>query len=956
MPTSLKDTLNLPATNFPMKADLAQREPARLKHWYDADLYHKALEKNENGGTFILHDGPPYANGDIHCGHALNKTLKDIITRYKTMRGFKSPYIPGWDCHGLPIEQQILKKVGGKIFEMEPVALRKMCAEYAQSYVDRQREEFKRLGILGDWDKPYVTFDKHFEVGILSCLLDLVKKGLITKGWKAVHWDPVFRTALAEAEIEYHPHESPSIYVKFPLIDWKKYEPLKDLDVANVSFVIWTTTPWTIPANLGVCVHPDFDYVALKVGREAYIVAEELMGKFVEDCQIGEEIFKSMDCDCGVLTVHLDIIKEDSRVKRNVVARFKAGCFDRALCKHPIFDDRTSLVMLANHVTLEQGTGCVHTAPGHGADDFAIGQQYGLPVFVPVDAKGCYTADYPEMQGVFVFDANEPVVEVLRKKDLLMGHKVITHDYPFSWRSKKPIIFRATAQWFMKLEEGGVRERALDIIDNEVKWIPSWGHDRIRGMVERRPEWCISRQRFWGVPIPAIRSKKTGDSILDARLIEKFISVVAEKGTDAWYDMPLAAYFPEGFIYEKTGEHTPDDFEKETDTLDVWFDSGSTHVACLENDPRVHSPADMYLEGSDQHRGWFQSSLLTSVGIRNRAPFKTVLTHGFILDGQGRAMSKSMGNTIDPLELVKKYGADIVRLWVGSLDYTNDCAISTEIMDNTARSYRDIRNTLRYQLGNLYDFDPAQDIVAPEKLCPLDKWALQETAKLVEKVTEAYENYQFHVACNAIVQYVTVTLSAQYHDILKDRLYTYGKKWIERRSAQTVLYHSLNTLIRLLAPVLVFTTDEALAYLKGNADFADGIFADLESWPTVDPSWKSAEADKIARLLADVRPLVNDKLEALRRDKVIGKSVDAAITISGEGDIMDIMKGIAKEWLAELFIVSAVELSPASGPLTVSAIHAPGERCPRSLRWVTDLVDTPYGKVSVRDAKALPAC
>jgi isoleucyl-tRNA synthetase len=912
-----------------MKAGLAEREPERLRRWQEADLYHKALKKNEAGKTFILHDGPPYANGDIHCGHALNKTLKDIILRYKTMRGYKTPYIPGWDCHGLPIEQQILKKIGGKIFEMPPAELRKMCADYAQSYVDRQRGEFKRLGILADWDKPYVTYDKHFEVGILSCLLDLVKKGLITKGYKAVHWDPVFRTALAEAEIEYHPQETPSIYVKFPLIDWKKYEPLKNLNVADISFVIWTTTPWTMPANLGVCVHPDFDYVAYKKDGEAYIVAEGLLKEFKEACSM----------DGG-----------------EVIATFKAGCFDRALCKHPIFDNKTSLVMLGSHVTLEQGTGCVHTAPGHGADDFEIGKQYGLPVFVPVDAKGCYTADYPEMQGTFVFDANEPIVELLRKKGLLMGYKKITHDYPFSWRSKKPIIFRATAQWFMKLEEGGVRARALDIIDHEVKWIPSWGHDRIRGMVERRPEWCISRQRFWGVPIPAIRSKKTGDSILDARIVETFIKVVAERGTNAWYDMPLSAYFPQGFVYEKTGENKPEDFEKETDTLDVWFDSGSTHIACLENDPRVHSPADLYLEGSDQHRGWFQSSLLTSVGTRNRAPFKTVLTHGFILDGQGRAMSKSMGNTIDPLELVKKYGADIVRLWVGSLDYTNDCAMSNEIMDNTARSYRDIRNALRYQLGNLHDFDPSKDLVAPAELCPLDKWALQETAKLIEKVTEAYENYQFHIAFNALTQYITVTLSAQYHDILKDRLYTYGKDWKERRSAQTVLYYSFNTLVRLLAPVLVFTTDEALAYLKADKDYADGIFADLESWPVADPSWKSADADKVARLLAEVRPLVNDKLEALRRDKVIGKSVDAAITISGSGELMDILKSIAPEWLAELFIVSAIELKPGKDAITVEAAHATGERCPRSLRWVPQLVDTPYGKVSPRDAKVLESC
>jgi isoleucyl-tRNA synthetase len=926
MSKSLKDTLNLPTTNFPMKAGLAEREPARLARWTDADLYHAALKKNEAGETFILHDGPPYANGDIHMGHALNKTLKDFILRYKTMRGFKAPYIPGWDCHGLPIEQQILRKIGGKIFEMPPAELRRMCAEYAQSYVDKQREQFKRLGILGDWDKPYVTFDKKFEVGILSCLLDLVKKGLVAKGWKAVHWDPVFRTALAEAEIEYHQHESPSIFVKFPLVDWKGFEQFKGLDVAELSLVIWTTTPWTMPANLGVCLHPDYDYVALKVGGEAFIVAAGLLEAFKAGCKI----------DGG-----------------EILATFKAGFLDRALCKHPIFEGRTSLVMMGGHVTLEQGTGCVHTAPGHGADDFAIGRQYGLPVFVPVDDKGCFTADYPEMQGEFVFDANPRIVETLASKGLLLGHKVITHDYPFSWRSKKPIIFRATAQWFMKLEEGGVRERALKAIDQEVQWIPAWGHDRIRGMVERRPEWCISRQRFWGVPIPAIRSKKTGESILDERIIAAFIKVVAEKGTDAWYSEPLANYFPTGFVYEKTGENSPDDFEKETDTLDVWFDSGSTHIACLEQDERVHSPADLYLEGSDQHRGWFQSSLLTSVGARDRAPYKAVLTHGFILDGQGRAMSKSAGNVISPLDLIAKYGADIVRLWVSTLDYTNDCAVSAEIMESAARAYRDIRNTLRFQLGNLCDFDPAKDLVASADLCPLDKWALQETAKLIEKVTEAYDNYQFHVALNAIVQYTTVTLSAQYHDILKDRLYTYGKDWKERRSAQTVLHHSFETLTRLLAPVLVFTTDEALAFRRTDSEYADGVFAGLQGWPLADPAWKSAEADAIARVLGEVRPLVNEKLEVLRRDKVIGKSVDAAVKISGKGPLMDVLRGIPEQWLAELLIVSAVELAPDEGELRVDAAHAPGERCPRSLRWVTTLVETPFGKVSQRDALAL---
>jgi len=907
-----------------MKAGLAQREPERLQRWQEIDVYQASLKKNEGGKTFILHDGPPYANGDIHMGHALNKTLKDIILRYKTMRGFKTPYVPGWDCHGLPIEQQILKRIGGKIFEMEPTELRQMCAEYAQGYVDRQREQFKRLGILADWDKPYVTYDKTFETGIISCLLALVKKGLIVKGHKAVHWDPVFRTALAEAEIEYHEHSSPSIYVKFPLIDWRNYGPLTALDVTDVSFVIWTTTPWTMPANLGVCLNPKLDYVALKVGTEAYIVAAGLVDAFKADCKIEEA---------------------------EIIATFKAEGFDRALCKHPIFEDKTSLVMMGTHVTLDQGTGCVHTAPGHGVDDFMVGKAYGLPVFVPVDAKGCFTEEYPEMQGEFVFKANDKIVEKLSASGLLLAHKIITHEYPFSWRSKKPIIFRATEQWFMRLEDG-VREKALEAIDNDVKWIPDWGHDRIRNMVERRPEWCISRQRVWGVPIPSIRSKKTGESILDAGLMEKFISIVAEKGTDVWYTEPLSTFLPEGFVYEPTGECSPDDFEKESDTLDVWFDSGSSHIACLELDPRVSAPADLYLEGSDQHRGWFQSSLLTSIGTRDRAPYKTVITHGFILDGEGRAMSKSMGNTSSPLDLIDKFGADVVRLWTSSLDFTNDVSISEEILGNTARAYRDIRNALRFQLGNLYDFDASKDIVAPEDLCPLDKWALQETALLIERVTKCYENYEFHKAYSAITQYCTVTLSALYHDILKDRLYTYGPDWKERRSAQSVLHYSFDTLTRLLAPVLSFTCDEAIAYRKTDTDFAEDTCANLQDWPTVPANWKSSDADSVTRLLNEVRPLINEKLEVLRRDKVIGKSVEASVRISGEGELMNMLQA-NKEWLAELFIVSNVHLEPSSGNLTVNAERAGGERCPRSLRWVPELVETAYGKVSPRDALAL---
>lgn len=924
MSNSLKDTLNLPKTSFPMRASLASREPERLKRWADVDVYQKALEKNADGDLFILADGPPYANGNIHMGHALNKILKDLVIRYKTMRGYRAPYVPGWDCHGLPIEQQILKEIGGKIFEMEPIELRRKCADYAQKYVDIQREQFKRLEILGDWDRPYCTFNKDYEEGILKCLLELVRRDLVVRGHKAVHWDPVFRTALAEAEIEYHEHESPSIYVKFPLREWSSFGELKGVSAEKVSLVIWTTTPWTMPANLGVTLHPAFDYVALLHNGEAYIVAEGL-----------SESFKSA---CGL---------EDAQV----VARFKAGGFDRAECDHPIFPDKSSLVMLGEHVTLEQGTGCVHTAPGHGADDFQIGKEYGLPVFVPVDDRGCFTADFPEMEGAFVFKANPRIVELLDGKGLLLGHRMIKHDYPYSWRSKKPIIFRATEQWFMQLTEEGVRAKALEAIDHSVKWIPAWGRDRIRGMVERRPEWCLSRQRSWGVPIPSIRSRKSGDSILDARVIERVIEVVAEKGTDAWFTEPLSTFFPEGFVYDKTGESSPEDFEKEFDILDVWFDSGASHIASLEQDDRLRSPADLYLEGSDQHRGWFQAALLTSIGARDRAPFKAVLTHGFILDAQGRAMSKSMGNVISPLELIKTYGADILRLWVNSLDYTDDVSVGTEIMENVARAYRDIRNALRFQLGNLHDFDYERNGVSVSDMLPLDKWALAETAQLIERVTDAYERYEFHRAYGYITQYVTVTLSSLYHDILKDRLYTFGADWIERRSAQTVLYHSFDALTRLLAPVLCFTCDEARSFMRTDQEFSEPHIQ-LESWPVAPAEWKTPQAEDVERLLREVRPLVNEQLEALRRDKVIGKSIDAAVTLTGGGELMELLQNYEAN-LPELFIVSMVELRPGDGPVTASARHAPGERCPRSLRWVPELVETSFGRVSPRDAEAL---
>ncbi len=928
MADDYKDTLNLPKTKFPMRANLGAREPERIAHWEKEGLYSAIQKKNAEGDTFILHDGPPYANGDIHLGHALNKILKDIVLRYKSMRGFRTPYIPGWDCHGLPIEQQILKKVGSKIHEMEPSKIRQLCHDYAAKYINLQRDQFTRLGILGEWEKPYTTFDPVYEYGILSVLRDLVARGLVQKGFKCVHWDTVFRTALAEAEIEYHPRESDSIYVRFPLSNTKDYPSLKNLE--NVSLVIWTTTPWTLPANLGVCLHPKLDYVALEHAGQVSIVAKGLMESFLKNCKI-----------------------DDAKV----VATFLASELERGICAHPIFPDRESLIMLADHVNLEQGTGCVHTAPGHGHDDFEIGKKYGLPVIVPVDNRGRFTDEYPEMEGKDVFDANPEIIKKLEETGILIAADKVTHDYPHSWRSKKPIIFRATEQWFIELEFKELRKKTIDSIDNSVKWIPSWGHNRIRSMVESRPDWCISRQRSWGVPIPAIRSKKSGESILDLRIIENFMELVGTKGTDVWFSQPLNQIIPDGYVYEPTGEDDPDDFEKEYDILDVWFDSGASHVACLEQDSRLSSPANLYLEGSDQHRGWFQAALLTSIGTRDRAPFKEVLTHGFILDSEGIAMSKSEGNVVSPQKLIKTIGADNLRLWIASEDYRNDIKISDEILKRIADTYRLIRNTLRFQISNLFDFDEAENAVVLSDLHPLDKWALHKTAELVNLVTAAYEAYEFHKVYQLCNKFCSVTLSATYHDILKDRLYTFGTDSKDRRSAQTVIKITFDTLKKLLAPILVFTTDEAHAYAQANEDFSPHSIH-LESWPLAPADWSyPTESQAVDKMFA-IRDGVNEKLESLRMNKEIGQSLDAVVLISGNQNNNDFqLLQEYENYLPELFIVSQVHLKSdeqKNGSLSISAHHAEGDRCPRCWRWLNELKATEdHGEICSRCVEAI---
>ncbi len=896
-----KHTLNLPRTDFPMQAKLPQREPEFLARWQAEGLYEQILADHAGDPIYCLHDGPPYANGDIHIGHALNKILKDLLIRYKTMTGHRAAYVPGWDCHGLPIEQKVLQKLGNKARTLDAVEIRRECHDYALRWVDIQREQFKRLGILGDWGHPYLTIQPEVEAGILSSFRDLVARGLVHKGFRPVYWDSEFQTALAEAEIEYEEHVSDSIYVKFPLLGAERVDSLRGLD--NVSLVIWTTTPWTLPANLGVCLHPDFEYVALAAGDQHYIVAKELVAAFTKACGIEGA---------------------------TVAAAVNPRQLDRMECRHPIFEGRTSLVMLAGHVTLDVGTGCVHTAPGHGADDFMIGRQYGLPVFVPVDGAGRFTADFPEMQGVKVFEANPKIVERLRDSGILLGHSKYSHQYPFSWRSHKPIIYRATEQWFMDLNSG-VRERALESIDRDVEWIPSWGRDRIYNMVQGRPDWCLSRQRSWGVPIPSIRSKTEGKSILDLGLIDRFIARVREEGTDCWFSRPLADFWPENFVYEPTGERDPEQFEKETEVLDVWFDSGSTHIAVLEQREGLRSPASMYLEGSDQHRGWFQASLLVAVGARDHVPFERVLTHGFVLDQKGEAMSKSKGNVISPQEIVDQLGADGLRLWVISEDYRSDVRISKDILKRIGEAYRRIRNTFKFLLSNLYDFDPAVNALPNDRLEEFDRWALHQLDELTVRIGQAYDRYEFHRIFHFVHNFCSVTLSSLYLDVTKDRLYCSAPDDPTRRSAQTACWQILDVLVRLVAPVLVFTADE----VWGFGCLGPEPNVHRARFPRSEPFRRADELTEKWNRLLDLRGEMSKALEDARRTGLIGHSLDAQVLLAPRD-------GAEREFLSKelallknLAIVSDIQISPpGAGESFVGIMKAPGAKCDRC--WMFD--------------------
>jgi isoleucyl-tRNA synthetase len=900
-----KDTLNLPVTEFPMKANLAQKELEILDHWEKTSLYEKLVTAGKGKPKYILHDGPPYANGHIHIGHALNKILKDFILKSKRMSGFAAPYVPGWDCHGLPIELQVEKTLGGKKHEVDKHQMRKMCRDYAAKFVAIQKEEFKRLGVLGEWDNPYLTMNFSYEGITARELASFAENGGLYKGKKPVHWCTSCGTALAEAEVEYADHRSPSIYVKFPLKDDISGE-LPQLEGKPVAVVIWTTTPWTLPANLAIALHPELDYVALDTGIEVLIVAKGL----------------------------LDAFQQAAGVAGEVIALFRADLLVQKHCRHPFYD-RDSVILTGEHVTLEAGTGCVHTAPGHGQDDYELGLKHGLDIYNPVDNRGRFLPNIEFFGGQFVFDANKNVIEKLQEVGALIKVSEVTHSYPHCWRCKKPIIFRATEQWFIAMDKSNLRAKALEEIEH-VAWIPKWGKERIFGMIENRPDWCISRQRNWGVPITTFYCKGCGEVVADARIMHHVADLFEKEGSDIWYDWEVAQLLPPGTACPACGNS---EFDKEMDILDVWFDSGVSFAAVLEHRPELGAPADMYLEGSDQHRGWFHSSLLAGVGNRGKAPFRSVLTHGFVVDGQGRKMSKSVGNVVAPEDVIKKYGAEVLRLWVAAQDYRDDIRISPEILTRLSEAYRRIRNTCRYILGNLSDFDPAADSVPFLEMLEIDRWALHQLELLKEKVLKAYDTFEFHVLYHAVNSFCTVEMSSFYLDILKDRVYTSRTDSLERRSAQTAMYLILEAIVKLTAPVLSFTSDEVWRYMPKQAE--DSVH--LAGFPPLKPERRDEDLVERWERLIKVRAEVSRALEQARVQKVIGHSLDAAVAIAVPPELSEFLQ-IYAAVLKSIFIVSKVELVEtlygenyeAEGipGMQIRVTAAPGAKCERC--WCYD--------------------
>ncbi len=907
-----------------------------MEHWNRLGLYEKIQAKNSEGPSFILHDGPPFTNGDLHLGHALNKTLKDTILRYKWMQGYKAPYIPGWDSHGLPIEHKVSRELqdAGRT-DYTALEVREACAKFADKYRRLQTEQFQRLGVLGDWDHEYWTIHPEYEAAELETFARFVEQGLVYRSKKPVYWSIPCATALAEAEIEYRDHKSISIFVKLKLSAETRAKLC--LEDENSSILIWTTTPWTLPANLAVAVHPNIEYSAIQSNKGTLVVATPLLESVVKECELE-----------GVETI----------------VTFLGSKLEGMEARHP-FIDRASPILMADYVTTESGTGCVHTAPGHGLEDYITGINNGLEVYCPLDDSGKYVDDGQvpaELVGLSVLEsehgkpseANLAVLKIIAGNGSLIAKKTIQHSYPHCWRSKTPVVFRAMDQWFIALDKGGDRQRALDCL-NDVNFIPSWGENRIRAAVENRPDWCISRQRTWGVPIPAFYDED-GNAYIDADVIRGIADKVAENGTNIWFERS-AADLLDGIVLP-AGWPEAGKLKCGTDTLDVWIDSGSSHRAVLQKRANLSWPADLYLEGSDQHRGWFQSSLWTSVIADKAAPFRNLLTHGFIVKEDGTKLSKSDGAARPLTDWIKGYGADIIRLWICSQDYRGDVPVSDKIVKNVANSYRSIRNTLRFQIGNLHDFNPSTDAVALADLNALDKWALNELAQLVRNVTSAFDAYEFHRAFKDFIDpFCANTLSATYHDILKDRLYTRAPNDPLRRSSQTAIHIIFNTFVRLIAPLLPYTADEAWSYACNDSDFCDQPIS-LEEWPTVDAAWDQPEvAADIKALRRFLSESLNDELEALRQEKVIGQSLDAKAVISGPASDPELARLLQyAEDLPELFILSevSVRIDDSATELSIEVAHADGVRCPRSWRWVPELVETSeWGPVSPRCKEAL---
>ena len=902
-----KDTLNMMQTDFPMRANLPNREPEILKDWYDHDLYENLMKHNEGKPLFILHDGPPYANGDIHIGHALNKTLKDFIVRYKNMTGYQSPYVPGWDTHGLPTELKARKEAHitaqSNISDLE---LRRICRDTALGYVDMQRESFKRLGVIGEWDHPYITLTKDFEAEQIKVFASMATKGYIYKGLKPVYWCPDCNTALAEAEIEYAEDPCHSIYVKFNVEDDLGKLTAMGADLSKTYFVIWTTTTWTLPANVAICVGPDFEYSLIKSGDEYYVMATDLAASAMEARGVTE--YEKLGT---ILGKELEYIK----------------------CRHP-FIDRTSLVIVGDHVTLESGTGCVHTAPGHGIEDFEVCKNYPeLPVVVPVDAHGRLTEEAGEFAGLTTDEANKPIAEHLEKTGNLFALQKIIHQYPHCWRCHKPVIFRATSQWFCSVDD--FKEDAIKASE-DVEWYPAWGKDRLQSMIRERADWCISRQRKWGVPIPVVYCKKCGKEIIDNEIMMKVSDIFGKEGSDAWFAHDAEYFLPDGYACPHCG--AAEGFDKETDIMDVWFDSGSTHAAVLKNRDYLRRPADVYLEGADQYRGWFQSSLLTSVAGGNGAPFKQIVTHGWTVDGEGKKMSKSLGNGIDPQDIIKQYGADILRLWVASSDYHADIRISKDILKQLSDNYRKIRNTARFCLGNLYDFDPDQDMLPNDELEELDKYALMKLDEVIDTARKGYEIYEYHTAAHAIHNFCVVDMSNFYFDVLKDRLYTSVGTSKTRRAAQTVLYKILDSLTLLLTPILAFTADEIWKFMPHDQskDPRSPLFNDIPQPDFIRTDAAFMEKwEKIHKVRVDVQKA----LEIARNEKKIGKSLEAHIILGAGGELYDFLKSVETA-LPEIFITSGVTVTAEKQPfegevegLSVGVQPAKGEKCERCWKF-----------------------